>query len=75
MAVASDCAREAPIAVRAESAWRRIAAEFAESRLALLGLAMLALIVCLAVAAPLVSPQNPYDLAQPDVLDSKLAPG
>jgi peptide/nickel transport system permease protein len=76
MAVAaSDCAREAPIAGRVESPWRRFAAEFAESRLALLGLAMLALIVCLAVAAPLVSPQNPYDLAQLDVLDSKLAPG
>jgi len=72
---ASDCAREAPGAGRVESPWRRFAAEFAESRLALLGLAMLALIVCLAVAAPLVSPQNPYDLAQLDVLDSKLAPG
>ncbi len=76
MAVAaSDCVREAPGAGRVESPWRRFAAEFAESRLALLGLAMLALIVCLAVAAPLVSPQNPYDLAQLDVLDSKLAPG
>ncbi|HUP96528.1 MAG TPA: ABC transporter permease [Usitatibacter sp.] len=59
----------------AESPWRRFAAEFAESRLALLGLALLVIVVTLAVAAPLVSPQNPYDLAQLDVLDSKLAPG
>jgi peptide/nickel transport system permease protein len=58
-----------------ESPWKRFAAEFAESRLALVGLAMLVAIVLLAVCAPLVSPQNPYDLAQLDVMDSKLAPG
>jgi peptide/nickel transport system permease protein len=59
----------------ARSPWRRFAAEFAESRLALLGLALLAAIVIVAIAAPLISPQNPYDLAQLDVLDSRLAPG
>ena len=58
-----------------EAPWRRFAAEFAESRLALAGLAMLLAIVLLAIAAPIVSPQNPYDLAQLDVMDSKLAPG
>jgi peptide/nickel transport system permease protein len=58
-----------------ESPLRRLAAEFAESKLALAGLAMLLTIVALAVAAPVISPQNPYDLAQLDVLDSKLAPG
>jgi peptide/nickel transport system permease protein len=55
--------------------WRRFAEEFAESRLAMAGLVLLAAIVLVAVAAPIVSPQNPYDLAQLDVLDSKLAPG
>jgi peptide/nickel transport system permease protein len=60
---------------RVESPWRRFAAEFAESRLALLGLAMLVAIVVMAIAAPLISPQNPYDLSQLDVMDSKLAPG
>lgn len=59
----------------AESPWRRFAAEFAESRLAIAGLVMLLAIVTLAIAAPVVSPQNPYDLAQLDVLDSKLPPG
>ena len=59
----------------AESPWRRFAAEFAESRLALLGLAVLAVIVVIAIAAPWISPQNPYDLAQLDVMDSKLPPG
>jgi peptide/nickel transport system permease protein len=57
------------------SPWRRFAGEFAESRLALAGLILLAAIVVVAIAAPFISPQNPYDLAQLDVLDSKLAPG
>jgi peptide/nickel transport system permease protein len=59
----------------AESPWKRFASEFAESRLALAGLALLLVIVVVALAAPFLSPQNPYDLAQLDVLDSKLAPG
>jgi peptide/nickel transport system permease protein len=66
---------EAPREAAVESPWRRFAAEFAESRLALLGLAMLAIIAAIAIAAPFISPQNPYDLAQLDVMDSKLAPG
>ncbi len=53
----------------------RIASDFAESRSALLGLAMLALILLAAIFAPAISPQNPYDLAQLDVLDSRLPPG
>ncbi len=64
-----------PEAVAVESPWRRFITEFAESRLAMLGLALLAIVVLVAIAAPLVSPQNPYDLAQLDVMDSKLAPG
>ncbi len=62
-------------ALAAVSPWRRFAAEFAESRLALAGLFLLGAIVVVALAAPFISPQNPYDLAQLDVLDSKLAPG
>lgn len=62
-------------APRAESPWRRFAAEFAQSRLALAGLALLVAIILAAIAAPVISPQNPYDLAQLDVMDSKLPPG
>jgi len=61
--------------VGTESPWQRFWSEFAESRLALLGLGLLVLIVVVAIAAPLISPQNPYDLAQLDVMDSKLPPG
>jgi peptide/nickel transport system permease protein len=54
---------------------QRIVADFGESKLALAGLAVLALIMFVALFAPLISPQNPYDLAQLDVLDGRLPPG
>ena len=74
--VASGAAEPAvPAAPQGQPPWRRFAAEFAESRLALAGLALLAAIVLLAIAAPAISPQNPYDLAQLDVMDSRLPPG
>ena len=58
-----------------QSPFQRIAADFAESRLALFGLGMLTLVLLIAVFAPLISPQNPYDLAQLDVMDSRMEPG
>ncbi len=58
-----------------ESPFKRIASDFAASRLALAGLAVFVLILIVALGAPLISAQNPYDLAQLDILDSKLAPG
>ncbi len=58
-----------------ETPLRRFWNEFAESKLALAGLALLVCVLLIAVFAPLISPQNPYDLAQLDVLDGKLAPG
>ncbi len=58
-----------------ESPWRRFAGEFAQSRLALVGLALLVTVVVIALTASFISPQNPYDLAQLDVMDSKLPPG
>jgi peptide/nickel transport system permease protein len=60
---------------REQTPFQRIAADFAESKLALAGLAVLALILAVALLAPLISPQNPYDLAQLDVQDSRLPPG
>lgn len=44
-------------------------------RLALCGLIMLAIFVLLALLAPPLSPQNPYDLMQLDIMDGRLAPG
>ncbi len=51
------------------------AAGFARDRIAVAALVVLFFILLSAVFAPLISPQNPYDLAQLDILDSKLAPG
>jgi peptide/nickel transport system permease protein len=53
---------------------RRIVGDFVASRLALFGIATLTLIVLIAVLAPLISPQNPYDLAQLDVVDGRMPP-
>lgn len=60
---------------KTESPWKRIAAEFAESKLALLGLVTLVALLLAALLAPWLSPQNPYDLAGLDILDARLPPG
>lgn len=54
---------------------RRIWDEFAQSKLAVVGLLLLLSIVLIAIFAPLISPQNPYDQSQLDVMNNKLAPG
>lgn len=55
--------------------FRRFAAEFLESRIAAVGLALLVLVVLLAVFAPWLAPQDPYDLSRLDILDGTLPPG
>ncbi len=62
-------------APKAETPFRRFASEFVESPVAVVALVMLATIVLLALLAPLISPQNPYDLGQVDILDARLPPG
>ena len=57
------------------SIWWRVGADFLQSRSATLGLAVLVLVVMAALAAPWITPQNPYDLMQLDVLDARLHPG
>ncbi len=54
---------------------RRFVADFAASRVALGAALLLAMILFAALFAPVLSPQNPYDLAQLDIMDSKLEPG
>ena len=58
-----------------ETPFRRFVADFADSRLALLGLAVFSLILVLALAAPWIAPQDPYDLATLDLMDGRLEPG
>ncbi len=63
------------VSVQSEAPLRRLVTEFMESRLAVAGLAVFALVVLIAIFAPLISPQNPYDLNQLDILDGRLPPG
>ena len=66
-------AGSAPAAV--ETPLRRFLSEYFESPVATAALVVLALIVVLAVTAPWTVPQNPYDLAQVDIMDARLPPG
>src|SRR5260370_11453763 len=51
--------------------WR----EFRANPIALAALALIVLLIALAVFAPWIAPQNPYDLAQLSIMDNKLPPG
>jgi peptide/nickel transport system permease protein len=53
---------------------RFVRAYFA-SRIATIATALLFLLMLLALCAPLIAPQNPYDLMKLDIMDSRLEPG
>ncbi|MCR4265225.1 ABC transporter permease [Nitratireductor sp. ZSWI3] len=48
---------------------------YLDSKVATLAFVVLVVIIVLAIIAPWITPQNPYDLAQVDVLDARMAPG
>ena len=54
---------------------RQVAARYAESRIAMAALVTLLVVAGIAVTAPLISPQNPYDLRAIDIRDGRLPPG
>jgi len=62
-------------ATKEETPFRRFLSLYAESRLAVVAAVVLVCIVVMAFAAPWIAPQDPYDLAQLDILDARLAPG
>ncbi|PBI77724.1 peptide ABC transporter permease [Rahnella victoriana] len=45
------------------------------NKFSLCGLIILGIAILLAVLAPWISPQNPYDLSQLDIMDGRLTPG
>jgi peptide/nickel transport system permease protein len=59
----------------AETWLARVWDEFSENRVAVVALGVVVLLVALALAAPLVTPQNPYDLTQLNIMDNMLPPG
>ncbi|OJH43459.1 ABC transporter permease [Paracoccus sp. SM22M-07] len=70
----TDIAPPAP-PVRIDSPTRRIVKEFLEDPVAVIGLALFVMVALIAIAAPWIAPQNPYDLAQLNIMDSALPPG
>ena len=58
-----------------QSPLRQVAARYAESRIAMAALVTLLVVAGIAVTAPLISPQNPYDLRAIDIRDGRLPPG
>ena len=63
------------VAPRQETPFARFVSEYAESPVAVVSLIAVVLSVAVALFAPWLSPQNPYDLAQLDIMDGRLAPG
>ena len=58
-----------------QTPFQRFLSGYCESRLAIAAFVLLMAILFIAVFAPWISPQNPYDLSQLDVLDARLEPG
>ena len=63
------------VPAKVETPFQRFASDFLESPVATVALIVLATIIALALLAPLITPQNPYDLGQVDILDARLPPG
>lgn len=61
--------------VKRDTLFQKIVTGFRESPLTLASLAVCVVVILLAVFAPLVSPQDPYDLATLNIMDSRLPPG
>ena len=58
-----------------QTPFRRFLSDYCESKLAVAGFVLLMMILFIALFAPLISPQDPYDLRQLDVMDARLEPG
>lgn len=63
-----------PVAPKAEHPAMRFWREFRRSPVAVAGLVVFAIIAFAAIFAAWIAPQNPYDLAQLDILDGRLPP-
>jgi len=70
-APAKSAVSETPRDLPALRIWR----EYRRSKLALIGLVIILGLVAVALLAPWLSPQNPYDLAQLDFRDGRMHPG
>jgi peptide/nickel transport system permease protein len=70
-----DAILDPVLAARPQTPFQRFVADFLDSRVAVIGLMALSIILFVALFAPLISPQNPYDLTKLDIMDGRLEPG
>ena len=63
------------VAARPQTPFQRVVSDFCEDKLAVFGLVLVVLAVFVAIAAPWISPQNPFDIGSLDLLDAKSPPG
>jgi len=61
--------------IKVETPFHRFVSDFAESKVAVSALVVLCLIIVIALFAPWISSQNPYNLKQINISDAKLPPG
>ena len=62
-------------AAQVQTPFRRFLSEYCESRLAVAGFFGFMVVVFVAVASPWISPIDPYDLLQVDIIENRLPPG
>ncbi len=65
----------AATATKAQTPAMRFISDFFESKIAVAASIVLGAIIFIAIFAPIISPQNPYDLGVIDIMDGRLAPG
>jgi peptide/nickel transport system permease protein len=78
MSTTSEAATQAATIVRPvreQTPFRRFLSDFFESRIATAAVTVFAMILFIAIFAPWISPQNPYDLMVVDVMNSRMQPG
>ncbi|MDB5378933.1 MAG: transporter permease [Rubritepida sp.] len=73
--ITADTVPVVALVVKDETPFRRFVSEFFASKIATSGLIVFTIIAVLAILAPWITPQNPYDLAQLDIMDGRLEPG
>ena len=75
--VREDTTRVATIVrpIREQTPFQRFLSDFFESKVAAAAVAAFAVILFIAIFAPWISPQDPYDLMVVDVMNSRLPPG
>lgn len=65
----------AAIPAKIDHPMKRVFKEFVEDKVAVFGLALFIIVAIIAIAAPWLAPQNPYALAELDIMDGGLPPG